>query len=179
MDQMDELKRMLQEAEGELPFRPNSLRKELDFQIMPHLLYANPAAFLHNCLQDREQFLCDLFCRYYSQRIPQEPKTFHRKAFSVHRKPLGDNRELLYIGLPEEFAESMEFCRAYVLTWQWEADRMVHVRFHTIEDSMYGWKNLGYISPEGEHIRFAHPTGDLPRDLNTICSHAFPERGSA
>lgn len=179
MDMIEKLYNMIKESEERLPFKPNTVRKDLDFHAMPHTAYNNPTNFVLNCINGREEFICDMFNLYYasmnSKRYPLEPRVFLPTEFSIRRNVLDSAKELIYITLPDEFAESLEFCRAYVLTYTRNDNQINNFKFFTIEDSMYGWKNLGYITETGVHKRFAHPTGCMDDHLRIICQTAFPD----
>lgn len=170
---------MINEAGEELPFKPNNVRKDLDFCIMPSIVYNDPTDFILNCINDREKFICDMFIFYYDsmnpRRYPLEPKVFTPAEFSVKHKVWDSSKELLHIALPDEFAESLEYCSAYVITYTKTNNHIGNAKFFTIEDSMYGWKNLGYISELGEHKHLAHPTECIDEDLRIICQISFSE----
>lgn len=177
MNIMNDLYKALQEAERNLPFKPNKVRSILDFQILPRTIYSDAKVFINNCMTDHEKFICSLFNQYYElinpSRYPLSPKSFHEDEFVVHLKKVSPGKNLIQISLPSEFAESMEFCTAYVITYETAGTSIYNERFFGIMDSMYGWKQLVYISPSYEHTYLGHCTENIERDISTICQFAF------
>lgn len=179
MNNMNNLYEAFQTAERNLPFKPNSVRSILDFQILPHIIYSDATVFINNCMTDREKFICALFNQYYEltnpSRYPLSPKIFHEDDFAVHLRKVASGKHLIQIYLPSEFAESMEFCTAYVITYETAGTSIFNERFFAIMDSMYGWKQLVYISPGYEQRYLGHCTENIERDLHTICQFAFAD----
>lgn len=178
MNNVDEmLYHLLKESEQQLPYRPNTVRKDLDFQFVPQMVYSDPAAFLKNCISCKEEFVCSLFNFYYAKYnpvyYPDNPKDFAAGDFRVFMKEIDDNKRILIISLPEEFMGSSEYCTAYVLTYWFDDSKIAGLQFFTIEDTSYGWKTIGFISNNLEHKRIARSTGKLDDDIGRVLEHAF------
>lgn len=46
MNSVDEmLQNLLRESEQQLPYRPNTVRKDLDFSYIPQMVYSDPCIF--------------------------------------------------------------------------------------------------------------------------------------
>ena len=177
MDIMDQLKNMAGAAEAELPLCHERVRQNLDFQVIPQMVYEDGEGFVDRCLKYGEEYVCGLFTTYYRTmnpiHYPDEPKHFVPGDFRVGGLKISADQRLLYIGLPEETGHSREFCRAYVLTWVKRAERLEDVRFYAIMDSDYGWLRLGQVTREGEVSMVDRASGNLKEDLNRIARIAF------
>lgn len=179
MDIMDQLKNMVEASEAELPFRHDQVRKNLDFQVIPQMVYEDGEAFVGRCLKYGEEYVCGMFNTYYAKMNPihyrDDPKHFAPGDFRVGGLKISEDQRLLYMGIPEETGHSREFCRAYVLTWVKREERLEDIRFYAIMDSDYGWLRLGQVSRDGEVKMVGRASGNLKEDLDRIAKIAFGE----
>ena len=178
MNHIDEmLQNLLRESEQQLPYRPNSVRKDLDFRHIPQMIYSDPCVFLKNCISGKEEYICCLFNCYYAKYnpvyYPDDPKVFTPEDFRIFLKEIDDKKRILFISLPEEFMGSSEYCTAYVLAYWLYDSKITDLQFFTIEDTSYGRKTIGFISNNLEHKRIERSTGKLDDDIGRVLEHAF------
>ena len=180
MNSVDEmLQNLLRESEQQLPYRPNTVRKDLDFSYIPQMVYSDPCIFLKNCIRNKEKYICSLFNCYYTKYnpvyYPDDPKVFTPGDFRIFLKEIDDKKRILLLSLPEEFMGSSEYCAAYVLTYWLDDSKLTGLQFFTIEDTSYGWKTIGLISNNLERKRIARSSGKLDEDIRLIVDYAFPQ----
>lgn len=181
MDHIDEmLQNLLRESQQQLPYRLNTVRRDLDFTHIPQMLYADPYLFLENCINGKEEYICSLFHCCYSKYnpvyYPDDSKVFTPGEFRVFLKEIDDNKRILLISLPDEFMGSSEYCTAYVLAYRLDGSKITDLQFFTIEDTPYGWKTIGSVSDNLEHKRIARSTGKLDEDIELVLEYAFSDQ---
>lgn len=172
MDVMDKLREMMEESDKSLPYVPDHVRQDLDFTIVPEMVYNNGQVFIENCLNWKEEFFCDLFNQYYEKMKPiccrDDAKLFKANDFFVGHREISYDKNYIVVSLPDEFMGSREFCRAYVITYTEHQGKKEHIQFFAITDSAYGWSRIYRIAQNGNRIILGHPTGKMSEDIELI-----------
>ena len=178
MDVMDKLRALMEESDKSLPYIPNHVRQDLDFTIVPEMVHNSGHVFIENCLNCKEEFICDLYNQYYEKMNPiyyrDDPKSFGVKDFYVGHREINSGNHYVVVSLPDEFMGSREFCRAYVITYTEHQGKKERIQFFAIADSAYGWLRIYRITENGDQIIVGHPTGKLSEDIELITKVAFP-----
>jgi len=68
---------------------------------------------------------------------------------------------------------SLEFCRAYVITYTEHHGKKENIQFFAIADSAYGWLRIYQIAQNGNKTILGHPTGKMSEDIELIIKTAF------
>lgn len=177
MDVMEKLREMAKASDEALPYVPNMVRQNLDFSIVPGMVYQDGHRFIDNCLEGKEEFICALFCHYYEKMNPvyygDDPKVFRSDDFYVGHRVIGEHNHLVVATLPDEFMGSSEFCRAYVIAYSQVQGKKENVQFYAIADSAYGWLRIYRITDSGEQVFLGRATGRLSEDIQVITKAAF------
>lgn len=177
MDVMDKLREMMDESNKFLPYVPNHVRQDLDFTIVPEMVYNNGQVFIENCLNWKEEFICDLFNQYYEKMNPiyykDDPKLFSVNDFYVGHREINPGHHYVIVSLPDEFMGSREFCRAYVITYTEKQDKQENIQFFAVADSSYGWLRIYQITESGEQVFLERASGKLSTDVEIIVKTAF------
>ena len=177
MDVIDKLRELMEESDKTLPYVPNRVREDLDFTIIPDMVYANGPMFVENCLNWKEEFICDLFNQYYEKMNPiyyrDDPKTFRASDFNVGHREFSPGNHCIIVSLPDEFMGSREFCRVYVITYLEQQGKKEKIQLFAIADSSYGWLRIYQIAENGNKTILGHPTGKMSEDIELIIKAAF------
>lgn len=177
MNIMDELRKFLATSDDSLPYRPDRVRQNLDFSVIPKMVYNDGPVFIKNCMEWKETFICDLFNHYYEKMNPiyncDEPKIFQVNDFAVCHREVSSNNHIIVVTLPDDFMVSSDFCRTYVITYRQQAGKTDNVQFFAIADSSYGWLRIYRITERGEQIFLNHAAGKLSDDIEGIIKTAF------
>lgn len=177
MDVMDKLREMMEKSDKSLPYVPNHVRQDLDFTIIPEMVYNNGQVFIENCLNWKEEFICGLFNQYYEKMNPiyyhDDPKLFRVNEFYVGHREISSGNNYVVVSLPDEFMGSREFCRAYVITYTENQGKKQRIQFFAIADSAYGRLRIYRIAENGEQIILGHATGKLSEDIELIIRTVF------
>ena len=177
MDVLDKLRELMEESDKSLPYIPDHVRQNLDFTIVPEMVYNNGQAFIENCLNWKEEFICDLFNQYYEKMNPiyyrDDPKLFTVNDFYVGHREISSGNNYVVVSLPDEFMGSREFCRAYVITYTECQGKKERIQFFAIADSAYRWLRIYRITENGDQIILGHPTGKMSEDIELIIQVAF------
>ena len=177
MDVMDKLRALMEESNKTLPYAPNHVRQDLDFTVVPQMVFNNGPVFIENCVNRKEEYICDLFNQYYEKTNPidcrDDPKSFSVSDFYVGHFEMDSANSYVVVSLPDEFMGSREFCRAYIITYTERQGQKENIQFFAIADSAYGWLRIYRISEKGEQTIIGHPTGKLAEDIKQILTVAF------
>lgn len=157
----------------------NNARYQLDTAIIPIIFYKDPSDFVIRCLRQKDGYLCALFNRYYDFVNPvffiENHKHFEISDFSQTEHDLGGKQQLLYIHLPTEHQGSLNYCTAYVFTYEKKFFGPKNVRFFTIEHQFGGGEVIGSVDAEGNHVSCGPSSGDKAEDIARIQKIAFQE----
>lgn len=177
MDVMDELRSLIETADSSLPYRPNRVRQNLDFSVVPEIVYNDGLTFIKNCMEWKETFICDLFNHYYEKMNSivycDDPKMFQVNDFAVYHREISSNNHIIVVTLPDDFMGSSDFCRAYVIAYRQQTEKPDNIQFFAIADSSYGWLRIYRITERGEQIFLNRAAGKLSEDIEGIIKTAF------
>ncbi len=173
----DPLKGLVEASARELPFQRNHVREDLDFEIIPKMVYNDGTKFIANCISGKEDFICYLFNHYYEMMNPvyyrDVPKRFKPVDFYVGMRCIGSNKHLLFVRLPDEFMGSLEFCKCYAIAYKTYEDQVQNLRFFCVQDSAYGWHRIGEVDRDGNSKFITRSSGNISEEINQICTLAF------
>ncbi len=177
MDILAELRKMVSEADQELPFERNNVRYMLDFQVIPGIIADDGQTFILNLLAFEELFICDLFNRYYDQMnptyFPENPKKFEIDEFTISTREYGGRNRITYVSLPSEFDGSILICRGYAFAYEKYGMRIDNIRYFTIEQSTVGTSCIGSMSNDGIHSNYGSQGKTINETIEKIAAIAF------
>ena len=173
----DPLKELVEASARKLPYQRNHVREDLDFEIIPNMVYNDGPKFIDNCLSGKEDFICYLFNNYYEMMNPiyyqDDPKHFRPVDFHVGVRSCGQDKHILFVQLPDEFMGSLEFCRCYAVAYETYNDQINNLRFFCVQESAYGWRRIGEIDRDGNSKFITRSSGNIAEEVDQICRLAF------
>ncbi len=176
----DPLKELVEASARKLPYRRNHVREDLDFEIIPNMVYNDGPKFSDNCLSGKEDFICYLFNNYYEMMNPiyyqDDPKHFRPVDFHVGIRHITSDKHLLFVQLPDEFMGSLEFCRCYAIAYETCDGQVKNQRLFCVQDSAYGWRRIGEVDCDGNSKFITRSSGNIAEEITQICTLAFPNQ---
>ena len=151
---------------------PVPVRYMLDFRIIPHLFYSNPAPFLNAMAEKKEALFANIFNDYYKPAnesfLSETPVIFAESDFNVQAFALSRTRIVYAVELPGEHDVSMVWCRAYMFAYDINEDGSdARVQFFTVEESSSNTVALCSVYQDGKRSNY----GPCGNDSLEVCAN--------
>lgn len=150
----------------------NNARYQLDFSIIPKILFKDPTDFITRCQRSKGEYICALFNRFYefanSVFFFDRPKHFDSDQFTLQERKLSDGRRMLHITLPSEHEGSLVYCTDYVILYEKKLFGVKNAASFTIERHLGGTVIIGSVDDQMNHVHHDESRGSQEADLDLI-----------